>query len=40
MGTLIPVLVNDEGRFELNTVSARHQREPLLRLSLEFVTVV
>jgi len=34
------LLINGEGRFKLNTVSLRHQRESLLRLSLELIAVV
>lgn len=34
------LLINVEGRFKLNMVSLRHQREYRLRLSLELITVV
>ena len=39
-GTLTPVCVNGRGHFELNMISLRHQREPLLRLRLESTMVV
>ena len=37
---LTPVLINSGRCLKLNTVPPRHQREPLLRLSLEFITSV